>query len=147
MEGDILAEFFISCTPTAQARPKVSTRGGFVRAYKTKRQQAHEKELDMLLADFKPAQPWLGGLEVEFTAYLPIPSSDSKKTRADKLTGAVQHTKKPDVDNLAKQLLDAMTRLEFWSDDAQICGLFCRKRYAAACRCGWDVIINRVGER
>jgi Holliday junction resolvase RusA-like endonuclease len=37
---------------------------------------------------------------------------------------------KPDVDNLAKAVLDALTRIGFWRDDAQIAELWLTKRYA-----------------
>lgn len=35
----------------------------------------------------------------------------------------------PDLDNLAKAALDALTELGFWRDDAQICGLIVTKIY------------------
>ena len=43
--------------------------------------------------------------------------------------GEIGHTVKPDVDNLSKQLLDAMTRLRFWEDDRQVVELVARKWY------------------
>lgn len=43
--------------------------------------------------------------------------------------GKIGHTVKPDVDNLSKQLLDAMTRLRFWEDDRQVVELVARKWY------------------
>lgn len=36
------------------------------------------------------------------------------------MLGKIWHTSKPDTDNLAKQLKDAMTRLGFWGDDRQV---------------------------
>ena len=46
------------------------------------------------------------------------------------LSGKIGHTVKPDVDNLAKQILDAMSLLWFFDDDKQIVELCGRKRYA-----------------
>ena len=40
-------------------------------------------------------------------------------------------TSKPDTDNLQKLLKDAMTRLGFWRDDAQVCSEICEKFWAA----------------
>lgn len=34
---------------------------------------------------------------------------------------------KPDVDNLQKALMDCMTKLRFWKDDAQVCSLVVEK--------------------
>lgn len=39
-------------------------------------------------------------------------------------------TSKPDVDNAAKAVLDALTAIGAWRDDAQITDLVIRKRYA-----------------
>lgn len=39
-------------------------------------------------------------------------------------------TTKPDLDNYAKELIDAMTSVGFWKDDAQVTDLKITKRYA-----------------
>ncbi|MFR1532849.1 MAG: RusA family crossover junction endodeoxyribonuclease [Bilophila wadsworthia] len=39
---------------------------------------------------------------------------DPEKQREAMLRGEIAHTKKPDLDNMAKQLKDAMTRAGFW---------------------------------
>ena len=36
-------------------------------------------------------------------------------------------TTKPDTDNLQKALLDSMTKLGFWKDDAQVCSQIVEK--------------------
>lgn len=54
------------------------------------------------------------------------------------------HTKKPDLDNLTKQLKDAMTRLQFWHDDRQVVRLACEKRYGETGR--WEVCIREMME-
>lgn len=40
-------------------------------------------------------------------------------------------TTKPDTDNLQKALLDSMTKLGFWKDDAQVASLIVEKFWAA----------------
>ncbi len=59
------------------------------------------------------------------------------------LSGKIGHTVKPDVDNLAKQLLDAMTRMGFWEDDRQVVELAGRKRYDTTPR--WLVEVRGDG--
>lgn len=42
------------------------------------------------------------------------------------------HTAKPDADNLAKAVLDAMTRAGAWKDDSQVSSLRVMKYYGTA---------------
>ena len=82
---------------------------------------------------------------MEFVAVFPPPKSASKKVRTAMLRGE-PHTKKPDLDNLAKQIKDAMTRLQFWHDDRQVMRIVCEKRYGEVGR--WEVCVRgpREGE-
>lgn len=122
-----LIAFTIDCIPTAQARAR-HTRSG--RAYKSASQLANERTLEAMLLPFRPAMPFDGALQLRFMAYMPIPLSAGKKRREAMLRGDIGHTTKPDLDNLAKQLMDAMTRLRFWNDDRQIVELMASKAYA-----------------
>ena len=45
--------------------------------------------------------------------------------------GRIPHTSKPDRDNLDKACLDALTQLQLWSDDDQVCAGEVSKWYAA----------------
>lgn len=63
-----------------------------------------------------------GGLTVRITFELPKPKSMAKKF--------VEHTKKPDVDKLARGSLDAMKGV-LWNDDSQVIDLHVTKIYAA----------------
>jgi Holliday junction resolvase RusA-like endonuclease len=40
------------------------------------------------------------------------------------------HTKKPDIDNLEKAVLDALTKAGAWQDDAYVASIHSIKRYA-----------------
>lgn len=125
-----MIKFTLPVIPTAQARPRVAVRGKFAQAYKTKDQQANERTLEAWLKDHAPESPLQGGLVLEFVAAFPIPKSATKNNRAQMLHGFMLPTKKPDLDNLAKQLKDAMTRMQFWCDDSQIVSMHCDKIYA-----------------
>ena len=122
--------FRLDIVPTAQARVRHTVRNGFSVAYKDKKQQANERTLEALLKDHKPKTPMSGPLVLEFVAAMPVPKSDSKRLREAKLCGYEMPTKKPDLDNAAKNLLDACTRLQFWHDDCQVVCLRCEKIYA-----------------
>ncbi|QQX91317.1 RusA family crossover junction endodeoxyribonuclease [Gluconobacter sphaericus] len=56
-------------------------------------------------------------------------ASWSKKKREAALSGELQATGKPDVDNASKLVLDALNGI-LWRDDAQVCDLRVRRRYA-----------------
>lgn len=52
-------------------------------------------------------------------AYYKIQKNISKKERADKLSGRIRPTKKPDADNILKIIADSLNGLAY-HDDAQI---------------------------
>ena len=135
--------FVLNCVPTAQARTRHAVRGGHSVAYKSVGQKRAEAVLDDLLSPRAPQKPLEGPLVLEFIAGMPIPASTPKRDREAMLRGDIGHTKKPDLDNLGKQLLDAMTRTGFWHDDRQGVSLHCSKRYAAVP--GWEVAVYPVG--
>lgn len=135
-----MLKFRLNCTPTAQARTRHGrTKTGLHVTFKSQSQQANERTLEALLAPHAPKTPINGPLVLEFVAALTVGRSDTKKLRESKLRGFSPPTKKPDLDNVAKQLLDACTRLHFWHDDKQIVSLRCEKIYAE--HGYWDVAI------
>ena len=148
MGGVAMLKFVLPITPTTQARPRVTVRGKFAHAYKTADQKANERSLEACLLQYQPATPLSGPVVLEFVAALPISRSDSKKTVQAKLNGEIAPTKKPDLDNLTKQLKDAMTRMQFWHDDSQVVCLRCDKIFAESGY--WEVLVyeavRRLGE-
>ena len=60
--------------------------------------------------------------------YRSIPKSFSKKKFAEAVAGTLRPTSKPDLDNTAKSILDALTGIT-WKDDAVISDLHLKKRY------------------
>lgn len=136
--------FALNTIPTAQARARHGVVNGHSMTYKSGPQRAAEQTLDALLAPHAPKEPMTGAVVLEFRAVFPPPKSVSKKARAAMLRGGICHTVKPDLDNLAKQLKDAMTRMGFWGDDKQVVRLVGEKRYGE--RPAWHVVLRRVGE-
>jgi Holliday junction resolvase RusA-like endonuclease len=68
----------------------------------------------------------LGPLAVKIIAYSSIPKSTSKKKRLEMLNGTIKNTKKPDVDNIAKIILDGLNGVAY-EDDKQVCSLTVEK--------------------
>lgn len=75
-----------------------------------------------------PQTPLLGPVQVDLTFYLPVPTSTSGVRRRQMLNHVIHHTKKPDVDNLAYLVTNAMKKV-FYYDDSQIIDLNLHKRY------------------
>lgn len=141
-----MLKFRLNCIPTAQARARhMTTKSGLSVSYKSANQKANDRTLEALLAPYAPKAPLQGPLVLEFVAALPVGKSDSKKLREAKLTGLVAPEKKPDLDNILKNLMDCMTRLQFWTDDVQVVCLRCEKIYAE--QGYWDVALFEAIKR
>ena len=80
------------------------------RTYKSKQLQEVEAFYTNLLKPFAPEVPIEGGALVEISFYY--------KT-AKRLRG-LPRLSRPDVDNMAKTVLDVMTKLGYWNDDSQV---------------------------
>lgn len=78
-------------------------------------------------------------LEVEIIAGLSIPSSKSKKFKQAAAEGVEKPTKKPDVDNIAKTVTDALSGV-IYKDDKQIVNLTVAKIYSK--RPGVSVVVK-----
>ena len=72
-------------------------------------------------------------LYITITAYFAIPKSVSKKKREEMLLDNIRPTKKPDCDNLAKSVCDALNGIAY-RDDSMIVGMMVYKKYAEAPR-------------
>lgn len=68
-------------------------------------------------------------LEMTISAYFEIPRSSSKKSRQLMLENIVRPTKKPDIDNIAKVVCDALNGLAY-RDDTQVVSLRLNKFFS-----------------
>jgi len=138
-----LIKIVLPIPPTGQQRPRFTRIGRFHKAYKSNKQKAEESKIMLLLYQYRPKQPLNEALNVQIDAFLPIPQSWPKWKKKAALNGEIRPTKKPDIDNLAKQVLDCMNQV-FWQDDRQIVGLMVRKFYAMDPR--WEIHIKKITE-
>lgn len=76
----------------------------------------------------RPDSPLAAPLRVTITFRLKRPKRLMRKRDPE---GPVLHTAKPDGDNLAKGVLDAMTSDDWWADDSTVSELRVRKEYHA----------------
>ena len=69
-----------------------------------------------------------GPLEMNVDFIFPIPQRMSKKARSAALAGETYPTKKPDIDNLLKAIMDAFNGV-LYNDDKQVVMVTMRKIY------------------
>lgn len=79
------------------------------------------------------------GLSLWFA--FPRPANHSGK-KGMKEWAPSKHSGRPDADNLAKAVMDALTNLGVWKDDSQVSSLSVCKRYSDTTRTGCTVIIK-----
>lgn len=112
--------------PIAKKRPRFARRGNFVATYNI--QQTEEgRFLFEVQKQFK-REPVQGAVKIDLKFFMPIPKSASKKQRAAMIGCAIDHVKKPDIDNLIKFTLDCLSGLVF-CDDRQIIKISGSKAY------------------
>jgi Holliday junction resolvase RusA-like endonuclease len=123
----------LDAIPSGQGRARVASRGKFATVYKAAGDRDNEATIAALAAAHRPASPIAGPVSINFVAVMPRPKSMcgvSKRTGLPlKAPDTYLHTGKPDLDNLAKALLDALKG--WWLDDAQVCDLQASKAVAA----------------
>lgn len=121
--------FHVDLDPVPKGRPKFSKIGGFVRTYTPKKTSDYEAQVKAIAQSAMTREP----LETPLAAFLyfrlPIPKSYPKKRIAACLAGSEKPTKKPDLDNLAKSVLDALNGV-IYLDDSQIVSLHMTKVYS-----------------
>ena len=124
--------FTVPGEPTGKERPKFSTINGHVRAITPKRTVSYE---NLVKLSFGQAYPGAKPIEkdvpllVTITVFFKIPASVSKKKRQEMLEDRIKPTKKPDCDNIAKSVLDALNGIAYY-DDAQVVTLTVDKLYS-----------------
>ena len=88
--------------------------------YEPSQVKAARAELTQKLMLHKPDAPYQGPIAMSVVWYYP--------TRTKQKDGQLKTTR-PDVDNSVKLMLDVMTKLGFWGDDAQVGRLTLEKRW------------------
>lgn len=71
----------------------------------------------------------MGKISIGITAYLKIPSNVKKAEKEEMLLGIISPLKKPDIDNIAKVVLDSINQYVF-EDDKQVTKMMVEKKYA-----------------
>lgn len=121
--------FTVPGAAVGKGRPKFARRGKFVTTYTPEKTVSFEN-LVKLYANQAMAGKHLieQAVTVQIELWVSVPASWSKKKQHQALTGEIRPMTKPDADNVAKAICDAMNEIVY-TDDKQIVDLRVRKFY------------------
>lgn len=123
-------KFEIPGEPVAKGRPRFSFKGKDVKTYTPKKTVSYENLVKLsFMQQVGNVEPIHKGVYVYIQAYLKIPDSTSKKKREQMNEKEILPLKKPDCDNIAKGILDALNGMAY-DDDKQIVSLEVNKFYS-----------------
>ena len=122
-----MIRFEVPGEPKAKARPRV-TRSGI--AFTPKSTVMYENLVKTSFQQSYPDHvPIDQEMEAVITAYFSIPKSASRKKNEFMSSGIINPTKKPDLDNIAKAVLDSLNGIAY-KDDSQIVSMMISKKYS-----------------
>ena len=134
-------KFKVAGIPKAQPRVKAFRRGNHAGVYDPGTADGWK-----LLVREEARKAWNGeqfegAVKIEVQFWMPRPKVHFNKSGLKAGTPAF-HTSKPDLDNLLKAVLDALTNLGVWRDDSQIASVRCYKCFGT--NPGASVCINSI---
>ena len=139
-------EFFVPGAPIGKERPRAARRGAGVVMFTPEKTAGYEALVAAAASNAMRAEAgplFTGPLEAVLEMRIPIPASWSKAHKAAALAGTELPTSKPDIDNVAKAILDACNGVVF-RDDAQVVVLVATKAFSdepgvrvVIRECGW----------
>ena len=127
IDGKKIYEFEVEGKIVGKERPRVNMYTGMIYT------PGKTKDYEFLIQQsFKVQNPSFeiidGRVSIEIIAYMSIPKNTSKKKTNLMLENEISPTKKPDIDNIAKSVLDAMNKFVI-VDDNQVSKVSIEKRF------------------
>lgn len=121
---------WVDGVPKGQPRPRAFAFHGKARVYDPGTAEGWKSSVAFAAKPFLPASPIDCPVRLWIQFNMPRPKSHLRKDGSLKPSAPLNFTAKPDADNLAKAVMDALTTIGFWKDDAQITTLTAVKSYA-----------------
>ena len=134
--------FEIPGAPVAKGRPRLTTRGGFARAYTPKKTASFEARVALAAQQaMAGAEPIEGPVKLTIFVLLPIPQSWSKKKQEMAANRDILPCSRPDLDNYLKAVCDGSNEI-VWRDDSQVVRVDASKVYSTVP--GIAVTVERI---
>lgn len=124
----MIYEFEVPGKVIGKGRPRLNSYTGVV--YTPTRTKDYESLVEQyFLLKYPRFKVLEGRIKVSIIAYFSIPKTTKKSDINEMLENNISPTKKPDIDNIVKAILDSMNKFAF-NDDNQITKLEVEKKYA-----------------
>lgn len=124
----MIYEFEVPGKVIGKGRPRLNSYTGVV--YTPIRTKDYESLVEQyFLLKYPRFKALEGRIKVSIIAYFSIPKTTKKADINEMLENNISPTKKPDIDNIVKSILDSMNKFAF-KDDNQITKLEVEKKYA-----------------
>lgn len=140
-----MIEFIVYGEPFGKQRHRYFKAGGKVKTYTPKETVSYEEHVRMSYLNTVGSEKRIGNgiIKATINAFYSVPKSVSKKKKALMIGGQIRPGKKPDCDNIAKAVLDALNKIAY-DDDKQIVELVVNKWYSLTPRV--EVELWRIGD-
>ena len=124
----MIYEFEVPGKVIGKGRPRLNSYTGVV--YTPTRTKDYESLVEQyFLLKYPRFKALEGRIKVNIIAYFSIPKTTKKADINEMLENNISPTKKPDIDNIVKAILDSMNKFAF-KDDNQITKLEVEKKYS-----------------
>ena len=124
----MIYEFEVPGKIIGKGRPRLNSYTGVV--YTPTRTKDYESLVEQyFLLKYPRFKALEGRIKVNIIAYFSIPKTTRKSDINEMLENNISPTKKPDIDNIVKSILDSMNKFAF-KDDNQITKLEVEKKYS-----------------
>ena len=124
----MIYEFEVPGKVIGKGRPRLNSYTGVV--YTPTKTKDYESLVEQyFLLKYPRFKILEGRIKVSIIAYFSIPKATKKSDINEMLDNNISPTKKPDIDNIVKAVLDSMNKFAF-KDDNQITKLEVEKKYA-----------------
>ena len=124
----MIYEFEVPGKVIGKGRPRLNSYTGIV--YTPTRTKDYESLVEQyFLLKYPRFKVLEGRIKVSIIAYFSIPKTTKKADINEMLENNISPTKKPDIDNIVKSILDSMNKFAF-KDDNQITKLEVEKKYS-----------------
>ena len=134
--------FFTVPQVSGKGRPRFARQGTFVKTYTDAKTLTYEKSIQTYAKQaMGSTSPLIGAVAAYLHIGIPIPPSYSKTRQIACINGDERPTKKPDIDNIVKAVLDGMNGIVYL-DDKQVVDLHLTKVYSS--KEGIDIMVKEI---
>lgn len=141
---ELILSAWVDGEPKPQPRPRAFSRGGHARVFDPGTAEGWKSQVALAVKPHLPVEVIEGPVTVQIIFFVGRPKSHfgaGKNAGRLRVPVRTYPTGKPDLDNYAKAIMDCLTQLRLWRDDAQVVELTTRKLYGGP---GADIRVSAL---